>query len=243
MWARQRLCGADINYRQWEKQRDVLRLMSDISGSCIFAVDVYKCRYSFLSDNFTDIFGYDSLKIASIERQGDYLDSRFHPDDHDRLLDMQIRLGQFIYTLPPEERNDYRNIFQYRVLNAKNKYVNVVSKQQVLMRDKNEKAWIIMGVMDVSPDQSPMEHIKCTVQNRKTGDVFTPSCLPAEYIYLTHREKEILRLIREGALSKEIADRLGISIHTVNNHRKNILGKLNASNIIEALNRIGKCNF
>lgn len=44
---------------------------------------------------------------------------------------------------------------------------------------------------------------------------------------LTTREKEILKLIAEGKASKEIADLLFISIYTVNNHRANIIKKLN----------------
>lgn len=43
---------------------------------------------------------------------------------------------------------------------------------------------------------------------------------------LTTREKEVLKLIVEGKASKEIAKVLFISIHTVNNHRVNIIKKL-----------------
>ena len=43
---------------------------------------------------------------------------------------------------------------------------------------------------------------------------------------LTHREKEVLKLIAEGKSSKEIADLLFISIYTVNNHRAKIIKKL-----------------
>jgi DNA-binding NarL/FixJ family response regulator len=43
---------------------------------------------------------------------------------------------------------------------------------------------------------------------------------------LTTREREILSLIANGKTSKEIAQLLFISIHTVNNHRKNIRHKL-----------------
>jgi len=45
-----------------------------------------------------------------------------------------------------------------------------------------------------------------------------------------------LLLIGQGLFSKEIADRLNISIHTANNHRQNIHQKLNVNNSIEALN-------
>jgi DNA-binding NarL/FixJ family response regulator len=44
---------------------------------------------------------------------------------------------------------------------------------------------------------------------------------------LTTREREILKLIAEGAANKEIADLLYISIRTVENHRANIMRKLN----------------
>lgn len=51
---------------------------------------------------------------------------------------------------------------------------------------------------------------------------------------LSQREREVLRLIDQGKLSKEIADQLSISINTVNRHRQNILEKLNVDHAIEA---------
>lgn len=47
------------------------------------------------------------------------------------------------------------------------------------------------------------------------------------------RELEIISLITEGYTSAEIADRLFISIHTVNQHRKNLLQKLKLKNVSE----------
>jgi DNA-binding NarL/FixJ family response regulator len=44
---------------------------------------------------------------------------------------------------------------------------------------------------------------------------------------LTNREKEVLKLIAEGKSNKEIAGALFISVHTVERHRANIMGKLN----------------
>ena len=44
---------------------------------------------------------------------------------------------------------------------------------------------------------------------------------------LTLREREILKLIAEGVSNKIIADLLSISIRTVENHRANIMRKLN----------------
>ena len=63
--------------------------------------------------------------------------------------------------------------------------------------------------------------------------------LISTFYYLTNREIEVLCLIQKGLLSKEIADRLCISIHTVNIHRQNLLRKLGVQNSIEAI-RLGQ---
>lgn len=54
---------------------------------------------------------------------------------------------------------------------------------------------------------------------------------------LTGREKEVLQLVARGATSKEVAQRLAISVNTVNYHMKHILEKLHASSRAEATAR------
>ena len=54
---------------------------------------------------------------------------------------------------------------------------------------------------------------------------------------LTAREREVLRLIAEGASNQAIADRLIISLQTVKKHVNNIMGKLDARNRTEAVAR------
>ena len=48
---------------------------------------------------------------------------------------------------------------------------------------------------------------------------------------LTPREREVLKLIGEGNKSKEIADYLCISLHTVEKHRSNLMEKLNIHSV------------
>lgn len=54
---------------------------------------------------------------------------------------------------------------------------------------------------------------------------------------LSDREKSVLILIRTGMASKEIADRLEISKHTVDRHRQNIISKLQVNNATEACHK------
>lgn len=55
---------------------------------------------------------------------------------------------------------------------------------------------------------------------------------------LSEREIEVINLIRNGMSSKEIADKLAISIKTVEVHRHNILKKLKVKNTASLINYI-----
>jgi two-component system, NarL family, nitrate/nitrite response regulator NarL len=47
---------------------------------------------------------------------------------------------------------------------------------------------------------------------------------------ISSREKEVLKLIADGLTNPQIADKLFISLHTVDSHRKNLLTKFDVSN-------------
>ncbi len=49
-------------------------------------------------------------------------------------------------------------------------------------------------------------------------------------VILTRKERELLRLIAEGYISSEIAEKMHLGIDSINNYRKNLLLKLDARN-------------
>lgn len=49
--------------------------------------------------------------------------------------------------------------------------------------------------------------------------------------FLTDREREILQLVAESHSTKDIANKLGISVKTVDNHRTNLMRKLNLHDV------------
>ncbi len=225
MWARQGISPADLDYERWERRRTEIIRLAELGRGCIFTVDVYRGVYDYISENFAELFG---VRPASVEEL-------VHPDDRARLADLQIRHAKFIYSLPPQERNDYRTIYQMRMRGASGRWINVVSRQQVIETDRRGKAWIVMGMVELAPDQTPADRVRCSVLNLRTGQFFNPYASSQE-LSLTERELEVLSLIGRGFLSKEIAERLNVSKHTIDNHRKNILTKLEADNAIEAIN-------
>lgn len=49
--------------------------------------------------------------------------------------------------------------------------------------------------------------------------------------FLTNREREVLQLVAESHSTKEIASKLGLSVKTVDNHRTNLMRKLNLHDV------------
>ena len=63
----------------------------------------------------------------------------------------------------------------------------------------------------------------------------TPAPMSGDAANLSVREQEILKLLSKGMVSKEIADTLGISYHTVRVHTKHIYEKLHVRSRSEAV--------
>jgi DNA-binding NarL/FixJ family response regulator len=64
------------------------------------------------------------------------------------------------------------------------------------------------------------------------GGAFRP------HLRLTDRENEVMRLLSEGLVNKEIADRLGVSLSTINAHLHSSYTKLGVQNRVEAVRAV-----
>ncbi|HID52454.1 MAG TPA: LuxR family transcriptional regulator, partial [Anaerolineae bacterium] len=60
---------------------------------------------------------------------------------------------------------------------------------------------------------------------------------------LTEREREVLILIADGLTNAEIAERLGISVKTVDRHRENLMRKLNLHSRVDLVKYAIKCGL
>lgn len=218
----------------WEKHRGFIELLAKVNSSSVFVAE-YQVQYLFLSDNL-QIFGYDPQVIHSPEIDPSFLESRIHPDDLVIVGATQHRLLDFIQTFPIDQRKDYKHIYEFRAKNADGIYIRFVVQQQILELDEEGSPWLLFGIIDVSPDTSSLEQVKLRIINYKTGEIIPFSIVEQKIdIKLSVREKEILRMAGKGMLSKEISDKLSLSIHTVNKHRQNIMQKMNVNNVLEAL--------
>ena len=109
----------------------------------------------------------------------------------------------------------------------------LASRYRDLMASQNaERA----GAADI-PTHAPPMHTNGgpTVTGRATA-IVSPALDPAMAIeQLSEREADVLRLVAAGLRNQEIADSLGISLHTVKTHPSMIFQKLAVSNRTSAV--------
>ena len=98
----------------------------------------------------------------------------------------------------------------------------------------SDPAGIVSAVHEVAAFGAPMS---ATVARRVIGHFHNADRTDPALKELTDREVEVLQLLSEGLLYKEIAERLGLSPNTVGQHVHRIYVKLHVQNRTEALRK------
>lgn len=233
-----RLQKADLDYTIVDAYKVDFNRLAKLSDRCFFIVDLHTFKYIYTSENFKDIFGYlpiGEYDASSVDDK--LLDSKIHPDDFFEYKKNLLRVGKFLMQKSKEERPDYKHIFELKIRNIQGQYVRVSWERESLETDKSGNLWLMLGIIHVLSDQSETTKLKSFFINLKTGEHIPFDSPQDPQFELTVREKEILRFIQQGLLSKEIADKLFISVNTVNIHRQNILHKMQVNNSLEAVDK------
>ena len=183
----------------------------------------------FLSDRFGHYY-YVTEYIEPPQELN--IENLVHPDDLEVVKRIDKKVWEFLDTLPEEEKLTYKYIYEMRVLD-RGKYVRMIYQTRLLAF--KEDNFLAMGMIDLAPEQSANTSVRFQIKNCLTDEVVPFTIETATDVLLTPREREILALAKEGMFSKEISEKLNISIHTVNRHRQNILEKLQVDNMIEAI--------
>ncbi|MBR3871704.1 MAG: response regulator transcription factor, partial [Paludibacteraceae bacterium] len=142
---------------------------------------------------------------------------------------------KFVNQLPANEKLQYKATCRIRIKDDNGCYRVFDNSTQIMRHSPAGKIWLILCCYDLSSCQEIIGGINPQIMNNHSGNIISYSFSDKKKQILTEREKEILLLIKEGKASKQIADILGISVHTVNRHRQNILERLSVGNSVEAL--------
>jgi len=227
-----------LDYPHAYRQMDLLEILATKSNSGIQVFDLNKKANIFFSSNFSKVLGYEYSDFADPNYQ--FFADKIHPDERQQLALNGVATIKMFNAFSVEDKLSHKVVDEYRMLNARNQYVRVIEQYQVLELDATGQLWLLMSIVDISPNQEAFHHGKRQLLNFKTGNFVSLDSSVKPALDLTRRESEILDLVKRGYLSKEISNMLNISVHTVNTHRQRILEKLGANNSHEAVGFAGK---
>ena len=121
----------------------------------------------------------------------------------------------------------------------------------VLLPDATHaRRWLEVGAAGIVLETSSLEEMLDAIRQVARGDVYFPRLLaksiadtldsrhsPAHQLVepLTDREQQVLQLLAQGLSNKEIAQKLYLSVRTVEGHLANIYGKLQVKSRTEAV--------
>jgi DNA-binding NarL/FixJ family response regulator len=99
---------------------------------------------------------------------------------------------------------------------------------------------LVAAIREVAAGGSPMSARIARMVVQTFSNPVGPAPTAQAQACLTDREQAVLDLVLEGFLYKQIADRLDLSVYTVNFHIRNIYGKLQVHSRAEAVAKLRK---
>ncbi|HVG40426.1 MAG TPA: helix-turn-helix transcriptional regulator [Chitinophagaceae bacterium] len=217
-------------------------MAAHVQAPVFYIVDYRQSKY--LSIDASSGYIYECCFERNIKEGAIFHPALWHKNDlkvfNEKIVPEAMR---FLQNQPLGDYPYFSFSFNYRTTANDKKWLTMLQKTTYLTASNNEiPIAAISFILDIShyKEDSRMiytiEKIDRDFNVLPNKPLFKAVYYPDEEInVLSKREVEVLKLIYEGLSSKKIADKLYISINTVNNHRKNMLGKTNAGNTSELL--------
>ena len=150
-----------------------------------------------------------------------------------------------------QDYRDYSFSFNYRIKTKNGAYLSMLQRSTFFVDDITASPLAAVGfITDITHFKEGTKiifTIEITDRNFNTLSkipLFKQTYFPDKISdTLSKREIQILQFMREGFNSREIAEKLFISVNTIHNHRKNMLAKTSAKNTAELLNYFAQLNM
>ncbi len=160
----------------------------------------------------------------------DYLLGIIHPDDMPYFLNFELFIVRFFGKLPIDKISKYKVRYDYRLRRPDGSYVRLLQQTVTLEHDENGallRTFIVYtDISQLKKEGKPVLSLIGLEGEPSYIDIDVEKVyLPSSF--LSNREREIILMMIDGKLTKEIADKLGIKKLTVDTYRKNLLQKTN----------------
>lgn len=226
---------SEADYALFELKKKLLFQLSEVENSSMAVFDMNRGQYAFVRSRFDDRLNYPFNDL--FKKDPRYFFALMPPPDIRFTLDTTKKAFSFLNQLEKGEIKDYKLIFEFRLSDPAGNLYRFLQQCVVLEQDKNGNIWMVLILNDLLPSRPRENQLLRKLVHIRSGKIclFSDDNLPLSEKFLSKRETEILGLLSQGLQSKEISERLFISVNTVNNHRQKIIEKLNSENTYEAL--------
>lgn len=237
IYSAQHLDKETLDAEEIECCKNVVANIITVTNACCVITDAARDYCYLYCGELASLLGMEGAPIYKEigSSDEDIIYNRMHPEDLVEKRMLEYEFFKFVSPLPAREKLQYKATCRIRIKDDKGGYRVFDNSTQIMRCSPAGKIWLILCCYDLSSCQEGISDINPQIINNHSGDIIRYSFSDKKKHILTDREKEILLLIKEGKLSKQIADILGISVHTVNRHRQNILERLCVGNSVEAL--------
>lgn len=213
--------------------------------SGIALVDYSKSQYTYVCDHCQEIHSYSKDKYV----QGglDFHTGIWFSEDWAIFVEQVFKdIWEYWNLIPPAEFPQYRFSFNYRYY-RNDGTISQLLQNNTYMEPQGNLPILNMVVFSDIGDYKTDDTIVLTIEHfaKSKGyiKVFSKTYLPQKKSIISPRESEIIKLSLEGMSSKMIANKLFISEQTVKNHKRNMMEKTSAKNIVELINLSLKNNW
>jgi len=227
---------SEDDYAKIESNINLLKRLSAIENSTFTVYDMNRKNYLLKSPNFKKTLGY--INPEEIENDNmELFHKLIHPEDLSFVLETENKAFDFFGRLLPVEKKAYKLVYDFRVKNTAGIYMRFIHQLTVLEQDRFGKTWLLLIVTDLISEKAMESFPQRRMINVNTGKLYLfqdDDDIQTDTL-LTKRESQVLKLISQGLDSRDISERLFISVNTVNNHRQKILNKTRAENTTQAI--------
>jgi len=213
-----------------------------------FFINDYRTKsYLFVSENSKKILNHYAEEF--MEGGIGFTVDNFNANDL-KIFTEYVFVGNssFLQAKPYQLHQEFLFTTNYRFKTGKKSFVNVLQKNVVLQSTPDGMPLINLGMYTMIDDNHYQKRIIHRIEKYTKANFFEPAEIISTNFYapdpeqrvLTKRELEIIKWMADGYSSKQIADKLKISILTIKKHRSNILIKTNSKNSNELIKYVLK---
>ena len=214
----------NFSNEKWLHQSSFLEMISLQSRVCVTLWDVISNRFIYAIDK-THVLGDNAARFMDPDGV-DYSLSQFPVDHLQAMLLIQLQVRDY-YTKHPELVPNDLVINQDAEYNTNKGKIHILQQACIVEVDANKHPLLFLSyIYDITHLKKSSASLVLTSSNETLmwNYHFKKKKL-VEIKPLSTREKKVLILLSKGKSTKQIAEELSISPHTVDTHRRNMLSK------------------